>query len=230
MHTRKSLQLSGEGPQEIPKGLTDQMKTAIVIILVLALALSAQRVVSPGQITGTSGDGPTLVTTRGTQTVGDCVKVDATGNHVPSGAPCPPAGATGPTGATGPAGTTGGTGSQGPSLHAITFSIDGGGVAIATGAIGQFSPVDYACTITRVDVTSDQSGSITIDIWKSAGAIPTGANKISASAPITLASSQISLAGSLTGWTTSVSIGDVFGGTVATASTVTKATAVIWCQ
>lgn len=35
-----------------------------------------------------SGDGSTLVTTTGAQTNGDCVKIDAQGNHIPAGAPC----------------------------------------------------------------------------------------------------------------------------------------------
>jgi len=115
-------------------------------------------------------------------------------------------------------------------LHSITFVLDGGGSVIATGAVNKFPPVDYACTINRVDVTGNPSGSITVDIWKAAGAIPTSMNKISASAPATLSSSQINLNGSLTGWTTSVSIGDVFGASVATSTTVTSATIVMWCQ
>ncbi len=116
-------------------------------------------------------------------------------------------------------------------LHSITFVIDGGGAAITTGALGVFGPVDFACTISRYDVTANASGSITVDIWKHAsGTIPTSSDKISASAPITLSSAQLAQAGSLTGWTTSVSVGDIFGGTVATSSTVQKVTATIWCQ
>lgn len=117
-----------------------------------------------------------------------------------------------------------------PQLHSITFVLDGGGSPIATGAVNKFPPVDYSCTINRIDVTGNPSGSITADIWKASGAIPTAANKISASAPATLSSSQINLNGSLTGWTTSVSVGDVFGATVATVASVTSATIVMWCQ
>jgi hypothetical protein len=117
-----------------------------------------------------------------------------------------------------------------PQLHNITFVLDGGGSVIATGAINKFPPSDYACTINRIDVTGNPSGSFQADIWKAAGAIPTSGNKISASAPATLSSSPINLNGSLTGWTTGVSVGDVFGATVVSATTVTSVTVVIWCQ
>jgi hypothetical protein len=115
-------------------------------------------------------------------------------------------------------------------LHAITVSLDGGGVAITTGDVGEFPTAAYACTINRVDISADQSGSITIDVWKRAGAIPTSAQKISASAPLTLSSAQLSQNGSISGWTTAVSVGDVFGFTVVTAATVQKVTGQIWCQ
>jgi hypothetical protein len=115
-------------------------------------------------------------------------------------------------------------------LHSVTVSLDGGGVAIVTGAVGIFPTAAYACTINRVDISADQSGSITIDVWKAAGAIPTSGNKISASAPLTLSSAQLSQNGSLTGWSTSVASGDVFGFTVVTAATVQKVTGQIWCQ
>jgi hypothetical protein len=114
--------------------------------------------------------------------------------------------------------------------RSISFVIDGAGVAIATGALGSFPTAAYACTINRTDISADVAGSITVDIWKAAGAIPTGANKISASAPVTLSAQQLNQNGSISGWTTGVSSGDVFGGTVASASTVTRVTVQIWCQ
>lgn len=116
-------------------------------------------------------------------------------------------------------------------LHSVTFVIQGAsGAAIATGDLGLFPTADFACTINRTDISADQSGSITVDIWKRAGAIPAGAQKISASAPVTLSSAQLNQNGSISGWSTTVSSGDVFGATVATASTVTKVTVQIWCQ
>lgn len=115
-------------------------------------------------------------------------------------------------------------------IHVITFSVDGAGTALATGDIKQYPTVAYSCTIYRIDISSDQTGSITVDVWKRAGAIPAAGNKISASAPLTLSSAQLAQNGSLTGWTTAVSSGDVFGFSIATAATVTKVTGQIWCR
>ncbi len=117
-----------------------------------------------------------------------------------------------------------------PQQHSISVVIDGGGVAITTGAVGVFPTAAFACTINRVDISADLSGSITVDVWKAAGAIPTSGNKISASAPLTLTNSQLSQNGSISGWGTAVAIGDVFGFTVVTVATVTRVTGQIWCQ
>lgn len=114
--------------------------------------------------------------------------------------------------------------------HNITFVINGGGTAITTGALGSFPTAAYSCTINRTDISADQSGSITVDIWKKAGAIPASGDKISASAPVTLSSAQLNQNGSISGWTTTVTSGDVFGGTVASAATVQSVTVQIWCQ
>ena len=56
-----------------------------ILIFASALSLMAQRVVAPGQINKVSGDGNVVVTTKGTQTPGDVVVIDANGNHVPLG-------------------------------------------------------------------------------------------------------------------------------------------------
>jgi hypothetical protein len=115
-------------------------------------------------------------------------------------------------------------------LHSITFVINGGGSTIATGDIHQYPTADFGCTINRIDTSGNPSGSITVDIWKAAGAIPTSGNKISASAPATLSSAQLAQSGSISGWTTSVSVGDVFDASVATVTSVTSVTVQIWCQ
>jgi hypothetical protein len=115
-------------------------------------------------------------------------------------------------------------------LHSIVFAIDGGGSTITTGTLSAYIPVNFSCTINRIDVAGNTSGSITVDIWKAATAIPNSGNKISASAPATLSSAQLSQNGSLTGWTTAVSAGDVFGGSVATVSTVQHVQVTIWCS
>jgi hypothetical protein len=115
-------------------------------------------------------------------------------------------------------------------LHSITFAINGGGSTITTGDVHEYITVDFNCTINRVDISGNPSGSMTVDIWKVNAAIPTGTNKISASAPATLSSSQLAQSGSLSGWSTSVAANDVFDANVATASSVTSATVQLWCQ
>jgi hypothetical protein len=139
-------------------------------------------------------------------------------------------GATGATGATGVTGSTGATGATGPTQHVISFSVDGQGAVPAVGDILVYPTAAFACTITRIDISGNPSGSITVDVWKRAGAIPTSAQKISASAPLTLSSAQLAQNGSISGWSTSVSSGDVFGFSIATVSAVTKVLGQIWCQ
>ena len=127
------------------------------------------------------------------------------------------------------------TGSTGASwqypLHVIDFSLDGGGAVVPTGDIGFYPTADFACSaITRIDISGAPTGSITVDVWKTNAAIPTAANKISASAPLTLSGAQLGQNGSLAGWTLPVAVNDVFGFNVATAATVTKVTGQVWCH
>lgn len=114
--------------------------------------------------------------------------------------------------------------------HSITFVIDGGGAAITAGALSVFPTAAFACTINRTDISADQSGDIEVDIWKAAGAIPTAGDIISASAPVTLSNAQLNQNGSISGWTTAVSSGDVFGAEVASAMDVERVTVQIWCD
>lgn len=87
---------------------------------------------------------------------------------------------------------------------------------ISTGVAGYVScPV--AGTITKVRLLSADasvtSGSIVVDVWKDtyANYPPTDADSITASAPPTISTATKSEDATLTGWTTSVSAGDVFG-------------------
>lgn len=103
----------------------------------------------------------------------------------------------------------------------VTF--DGGGSAITTGVKGDLH-VPIAVTITKATLLADQSGSIVIDIWKDSYANfpPTNADTITASAKPTLSGAAKSQDSTLTGWTTSVSAGDVLRFNVDSASTVTR--------
>lgn len=88
--------------------------------------------------------------------------------------------------------------------------IDGGGSEIADATEIQVV-VPFAMTITGYTALADVSGSISIDVWKDtyANAPPTDADTITASAPIAISSAVKSQDTTLTGWTTSVSAGDV---------------------
>jgi hypothetical protein len=107
----------------------------------------------------------------------------------------------------------------------VGITIDGGGSAITTGLKG-FVRVPYAGTITKATLLADQSGTIVIDVWKDtyANAPPTDADSITASAPPTLSSATKSEDGTLTGWTTAVTAGDVLAFSVDSAATVTRVT------
>ena len=107
----------------------------------------------------------------------------------------------------------------------ITFIIDGGGSAITTGIKGDFS-VPANCTITSVTALADQTGSIVIDIWKDtfANFPPTDADSITSASPITLSSVSNLYNPTLSGWTTSISAGDILRFNVDSVSAITRLT------
>lgn len=92
----------------------------------------------------------------------------------------------------------------------LTFIIDGGGATITTGVKGDLV-ADVACTIQSVTLLADQSGSIVVDIWKDtyANFPPVVGDKITASAPPTITTATKSQDTTLTGWTTSITAGDI---------------------
>ena len=152
-----------------------------------------------------------------------------------NGGSCAPAGASGSTGATGPSGASGPTGATGISNYSTTFVISGGGSVITTGATHAYWEAENAAAtgiykvVTTGTATAGPSNcSITVDIWKAAAAIPTSANKISASDPATLSTAQYSVDTTLTGWTTTVAAGDVFSASVATVTGCISATVQVW--
>ncbi len=114
-------------------------------------------------------------------------------------------------------------------VHGIT--IDGGGSAITTGVKGYWR-APYACTIVSATILADQSGSIVIDLWKDtfANYPPTDADSITAAAPPTLSSATNSTDTTLTGWTKTISEGDVIAFNVDSAATVTRVTLLLKVQ
>lgn len=107
----------------------------------------------------------------------------------------------------------------------IGIIIDGGGSAITTGQKG-FVEVPFNCTISRSTLLADQVGSAVVNIWKVAyGSFPpSSANKITASAPPTISAAQNAQDSTLSGWTTSLSAGDIMAFNVDSAATVQRVT------
>lgn len=115
-------------------------------------------------------------------------------------------------------------------ISAIEFIIDGGGSAITTGVKGDIE-IPFACTITAARVLADQSGSIVVDIWKDtyANFPPTDADSITASAPPTISTATKSEDTTLTGWTTSISAGNILRFNVDSVTTIQRVTVSLTC-
>lgn len=110
-------------------------------------------------------------------------------------------------------------------ILSLTFIIDGGGSAITTGEKGHLE-IPFACTINRVTMMADQSGSIVVDIWKDtyANFPPTNADSITASAPPTISTAQKSQDSTLTGWTTAIAAGDILAFNVDSVTDIERVT------
>jgi hypothetical protein len=109
---------------------------------------------------------------------------------------------------------------------AIGYAIDGGGEAISTGVIGTGLTIPFNCTINKWTLQADQSGSIVIDIWKDtyANFPPTVADTITGSAKPTISASNKGNSSTLTGWTTTITAGDILYFNVDSCSTITQVT------
>jgi hypothetical protein len=107
----------------------------------------------------------------------------------------------------------------------LTFVIDGGGAAIATGIKGDLE-VPFACTINQATLLADQSGSIVVNIWKDTygNYPPTVDDKITASAPPTISTATKSQDSTLTDWTTAISAGDILRFNVDSCTTIQRCT------
>jgi len=80
---------------------------------------------------------------------------------------------------------------------------------ITTGAKGR-KTIGYNGTIVGWRLVTDQSTTMTLDVWKANNAIPTVTDSITGTAPISITAAQLGNSTTLTGWTTSVAAGDVF--------------------
>lgn len=71
--------------------------------------------------------------------------------------------------------------------------------------------VPYSGTIASWSVVASVSCTCVLDVWKSNATLPTVANTITASDKPTLTAATTAASSTLTGWTTTVTTGDVFG-------------------
>ncbi len=111
------------------------------------------------------------------------------------------------------------------SVETIGFTTDGGASVVTTGNKGYFR-IPYAGTITRWTLLANASGNVTIGIAKDAFVTNTPpTTSIIAAAPPTMTGGQLVTSTTLTGWTTAVSAGDVFGWSITgTPATITRVT------
>jgi hypothetical protein len=108
-----------------------------------------------------------------------------------------------------------------------TINFVGNGSAITNGSTSTPTRIPFSSTITGYSISANASCSGAIDIWKAAGAVPTAANRITASAMPTLSSSQLTTSYTLTGWTTAINNGDVIIGQASSSPTCINMTLVI---
>jgi len=96
----------------------------------------------------------------------------------------------------------------------MEFILDGGGSALPTGVYG-YLEVPFAATINQVTLLADISGNVTVDIWKTTyssfapGTHPVVGDSITASAVPAMSSASKYQDATLTGWTTSLTAGDI---------------------
>jgi hypothetical protein len=117
-----------------------------------------------------------------------------------------------------------GTGSQWvQNTASFGVNIDGGGTVISTGIVADVI-IPYDMVITSWTIIADQVGSIVIDIWKDTYANYPGVvgDSITGSAKPTITSDIKNQSSTLTGWTTTVSAGDIARFNVDSVSTITR--------
>lgn len=96
--------------------------------------------------------------------------------------------------------------------YTVTFEFDGGGIAITSGKELWTPPLPASGSIVKATALADTTGSCEVEIWSDVygNFPPTSADKITASAPITISSGVKSEDATLTGWTKDVAAGAIW--------------------
>ena len=107
----------------------------------------------------------------------------------------------------------------------VGITVDGSGSVLTTGLKG-FRSIPMNGTITRYRILAKESGSITFDIWKDlySNFPPSIADTIVASAHPTISSGVKNEDTTLTGWTKTVTAGDVLAFNIDSVTTITRVT------
>lgn len=114
---------------------------------------------------------------------------------------------------------------------AFWVALDSAGAVLPTGLQSRYIPIDMACTIQRVSLYADASGSVTLDIWKctyaqfDAGATHpvVGDSIIGAGTALAISSDTKYQDSTFTGWTTTtIADGDILAFNVKVAATNIK--------
>jgi hypothetical protein len=111
----------------------------------------------------------------------------------------------------------------------IEIRLDGNGFALTTGTKYPSIEVPFACTIVGSRLLLDQSSTTTIDLWKDtyANYPPDNSDSITASAPVATSAAVKSEDTTLTGWTTTLSRGDIILANIDANDNATFATVVL---
>ena len=111
----------------------------------------------------------------------------------------------------------------------LSWEIYAGGAIPATGAYVGVLVVPMDCEIVSAELLADQAGSIVVDIWRTTyadynpGTHPVVGDSIVAAAPPTLTAAYKSEDSTLTGWTTTLTEGDLLKISVTSVDTLTWA-------
>jgi hypothetical protein len=114
------------------------------------------------------------------------------------------------TGEKGDKGDTGNTGPIAAVTASILFQVSNENSPLTTGVKGDLV-IPFDATINEWSLLADQTGNVVVDIWKDtyANYPPTVGDSITASAKPTISSNNKAQSSTLTGWTTTISAGDI---------------------
>lgn len=106
---------------------------------------------------------------------------------------------------------------------AIGLIIGGGGTEITTGIKGDIQ-IPFNCSLKNVVLLADQSGDIVVDIQKCTYANFPSTTSICGGSKPTITSNDKSEDDTLSGWTTTITAGDILRFSIDSVSTITRLT------